>query len=163
KSAGSVIDGKEKQNAGEQIETKRMKVANASTGKEFVGQSPRFNDQQADGGEKFRVPVQERIKNIDNHVPERAPIIDRRLPALCAMRTGQFAAAILTMRKRQRLSIFAPPEPASACSSLGRRDRGIAKDDFCGFVGHGGPRLRKRRAVRLSQKEQANCPDGTDC
>src|SRR5207244_11593256 len=116
--AGSVIDGKEKQNAGQKIETERMEIANTFAAEKFVGETPLFHDQQADRREKFRVPIQERIENIDNHVPEGTSIIDRRLAALRAVRTGQFGAAIFAMRKRQRLSIFASPEPAPARSSL---------------------------------------------
>jgi len=88
KSSRSVIHGKEKQNAGQQVKTKRMEIANAFAGKKFVGQPPRFDDEEANGGEKFRVPIQKRVENIDNHVPKRAAIIDRRLSALRAMRPG---------------------------------------------------------------------------
>ena len=49
----SIIDGKEKQNAGQQVETKRMEIANAFAGEKFIGQPPRFDDEEADGGEKF--------------------------------------------------------------------------------------------------------------
>ena len=57
KSSRSVIHGKEKQDAGQQVETKRMEIANAFAGKEFVGQPPWFDDEEADGGEEFRVPI----------------------------------------------------------------------------------------------------------
>ena len=53
KSSRSVIHGKEKQNAGQQVETKRMEIANAFAGKKFIGQPPRFDDEEADGGDKF--------------------------------------------------------------------------------------------------------------
>src|SRR5713226_4317328 len=78
------------------------------------------------------------------------------------MRAGQRASAIFTMCKWQSLSIFAPAEPASPRSSFDCRDGGIAEDNFCRFVGHAAE-ATKCRAARLSQKEQADCPDGTDC
>src|SRR5438874_10744944 len=97
-----------------------MQVANTPTGEELVRQPPRFDDEKSDGGKKFRVPIQKRIENIDNHVSKRAAVIDCSLPALRAMRTNQRGAAIFAMGQRQRLSLFASAKPASPRSSLHR-------------------------------------------
>src|SRR5438132_7141807 len=115
-----------------------MEIANSSASQEFVGQPPWFHDEEADGGEKFRVPIQKRIENIDNHVSKRPAIIDRRLPALRAMRTDQFGAAIFAMGQWQRLSLFASPKPTSAGSSLDRGNGSVPEDNFCGLVRHDG-------------------------
>ena len=84
----AVIHRKEKQNAREQIESKWMQIAHPFAGEEFVRELPGLDDKQTESGEKFRIPVQKRIQNIDNYVPERATIIDRRLAALRAMRSN---------------------------------------------------------------------------
>jgi len=63
-----------------------MEIANSFAGEELVGQSPRLDDEETDSGKKFRVPIQKRIENIDNHVSKRPAIIDCRLAALRAMR-----------------------------------------------------------------------------
>src|SRR6202011_1251629 len=117
---------------------KWMEIAYTFTGEELVGQPLRFDDEEADGGEKFRVPIQKRVENIDNDMSKRAAIIDRGLSALRTMRSDQFGAAIFAMCQRQRLSIFASPKPPSARISLERGNRSVAENNFCGFVGHGG-------------------------
>src|SRR5437868_15070108 len=102
-----------------------MEIANTFASEKFVGQAPWLDDEQADGREKFRIPVEERIENIDNDMSKRAAIIDRRLSALGAMRPGQLRSTIFTMRKWQRSSTFTAPKPTAARSSLDCGNRGI--------------------------------------
>src|SRR6202011_2631685 len=125
-----------KQNAGEQVEPKWMHMTNAFPGQKFIRQAPRFDNEKRDGREKFRIPIQERIQDIENHVPKRTPVIDCCLSTLGAMAAGQLRPAILAMRQRRTLSIFAAAEKTPARRSLHRRNGGVAKDEFCRLVGH---------------------------
>ena len=113
-----------------------MQIADAFAGEKFVRQFPRLDDEQAKSSEEFRIPIQERIEHIDNDVPKRTSIIDRRLPALRAMRPDQFSAAVFAMGERQRFSIFSAAEPASARAALNCGNRGIAQNNFCRLIGH---------------------------
>src|SRR5947208_14792000 len=115
-----------------------MEITNTFAREELVGQLPRLDDEDADIGKKFRIPVQERIENIDNDMSKRAAIIDRRLPALGAMRPGQLRSTIFTMRKWQRFSTFTAPKPTAARSSLDCGNGSVIEDNFCRFVGHEG-------------------------
>ena len=118
KSFNPVIHSEEEENAGEQIKPKRVHITHATSCDKFICQTPRFHDQQRDRCKELRVPVQKRIENIDNYVAERPPVIDRRLPALSAPPPRQLRPAVLAMRQRRPLSIFAPAEKASAGRSL---------------------------------------------
>src|SRR5260370_7373425 len=91
-------------------------------------------------------------------MPKRATIVDRRLPALRAMRPGQLRAAIFAMCQWQRLSLFASPEPTSAGSSLDGRNRSNAEDNFCRLFAHTA-QLTKNPAGRLSENKQAPVTD----
>src|SRR5438552_17562693 len=115
-----------------------MEITNTFAGEELVGQPPRLDDEETDSGKKFRIPIQKRIENIDYDVSKRPAIIDCRLPALRAMRTDQFGAAIFAMGEGQRLSLFASPKPTSPRSSLDCGNGSITEDNFCRLVGHDG-------------------------
>ena len=64
---------------------------------EFIRQTPRSRDEKTEGGEEFRIPVQEFVKNIKQDMTERATIINGRLSALRAVVPGQLRPAILAM------------------------------------------------------------------
>ena len=78
----AVVHREEKQNAGEKIQSQRMNVTDPFAFDEFIRQSPRSGDQEADGAEKFRIPVQKFVQDIEDDVAKRASVIDRRLPTL---------------------------------------------------------------------------------
>ena len=132
-----VIHGKEKENAGEKIKSQRVHITHPMSGEEFIGKSPRTNEKQADRGEKLRVPIKELIEKIGKHVPERAAVIDCRLPASRAEMPAQKRAAILAMRERLTLR-FPPAEKASPTRwcLFNRRDYRIAQNKLCYFIGH---------------------------
>src|SRR5438309_9080863 len=99
-----------------------MHIADEFAGKKLVSQSPRFKDEERNCGKKFRIPIQERVKHIGDHVAERTAVIDRGLPALGTVMAAEFCAAILAMRQSSRL-IFASTEPARSGGSLDSGNR----------------------------------------
>jgi len=78
-----------------------MHITDTLTSEKVVREPPRFCDEQPERGEKFRVPIQKRIKNIDNHMSKGTPVIDRCLPALPTKVSAQGCAAVLAMRERR--------------------------------------------------------------
>ena len=123
-----------------------MHMAHAMTGEKLVRQPPRFKDEERNCGEKFRIPIQKFIENIDQHMPEGTPIIDGRLPALRAVRSTQWGAAIFAMRQRRPLPFLPTEKSASRRWRLfDCRYRRIAQNEFRYFIGHS-ERLGKREA-----------------
>src|SRR6266849_5006479 len=132
-----VIHGKEKENAGEKIKSQRVRITHPMSGEEFIGQSPRTNEKEANRREKLGVPIQELIEEIGKHVPERTAIIDCRLATLRAPMSLQLCATILAMCERRALR-FPPAEKASPTRwcLFNRRDYRIAQNKLCYFIGH---------------------------
>src|SRR5882724_901778 len=139
-----VIYCKEKENARKQIKPQRMHITHAMSGEKVVRQFPWTNKKQGEGSEELGVPVQEFIEKIDNYMPERAAVIDCRLAALRAPMSVQLRSAILAMRQRSWLG-FSPAKesPPGGWGLFDCRDRGVAQDQLCRFVGHRVARLRK--------------------
>src|SRR6266513_4059595 len=90
-----------------------MHITHAMTGEKLICQFPRANDEEAERSEKLRVPIQELIEKVDDHIPERAAIIDCRLAALRAPMSVQLCATIFAMRDRRTLCL-SPVEKSSA-------------------------------------------------
>src|SRR5882724_652622 len=119
-----------------------MHIADTLAGERLVGQPPRFQDEERDFGEKFPIPIQKFIENINKHVPTGTAIVDGRLPALGAVRSTQRGIAIFAMRQRS-MPIFASTEPAPTRSSLDSGNRCITEDNLCRFIGHTSASLQK--------------------
>ena len=118
-------------------------------GDKFICQAPRLYDQQGDRCKELRVPIQKFIENIDKHMPEGTAIIDGRLPALRAVRSTQWGAAIFAMRQGRPLRFSLTEKAASTRWRLfDCRYRGIAQNKFCYFISHV-LQLRKTRRARL--------------
>lgn len=132
-----VIDCKEKENACEKIKSQRMHITHAMTGEKLICQFPRANDEEAERSEKLRVPIQELIEKVDDHIPERAAIIDCWLAALRAPMSVQLCATIFAMRDRRALR-FSPAEesPSTRGRLFNFRNRSVAQNELCYFVGH---------------------------
>ena len=134
--------GHEKENdAGDEVEAKRMHIAGATPGVEVVRQLPRANQELVHRMEKFRVPVQEGIRGIQHDPKDRTAIVDRMLSALAAELARQ--AARRNSRNGSavcRVQFRPAPEPKDSAPSrrlLGRGRSCISEDNLLGFVAHG--------------------------
>src|SRR5437764_4352922 len=77
-----------------------MDVTSPPPGVEVVCQLPWVNEQLIDRMKKLRVPVQERIRGVQQNAKDRTAIVDSVLSAIAAELAGQGCTAILAMRQR---------------------------------------------------------------
>src|ERR1051326_3880476 len=147
----SVIHGKEKQDAGEQIQPQRIHVTDALAGEELICESPWFQNEERDRREEFGIPIEELVQQISDNVPERTAILDSWLATLSAPMPLQLCATVLAVRD-WRTRVFAAAQPSPARSSLECTYCRIAENNFCRFIGHT-PAMLQNYLVRVDSAE----------
>src|SRR2546423_101971 len=126
--------------ARDEVEPERMDVTSPPPGVEVVCQLPRVNEQLIYRMKKLRVPVQERIRGVQQNAKDRTAIIDRVLSAIAAELAGQGCAAIFAMRQwcvGQFRPALAAKDSAPSRRFLGHGGSGISENDLLDFVAHG--------------------------
>src|SRR5207302_5904877 len=106
-----------------------MHVTHTATNQELVSQMPGTRDQPSDRCKKLRVPIQERIENIDNDVAKGAAVIDGGLAALRAERSGHRHPAIFAIGQGWRLRLVSAREETSPWRFQHSSDRSLGRDN----------------------------------
>ncbi len=91
-----------------------MEKAGALAGDELIREPTGAAHEQPDRLDELRIPVEKRLRDIGDDVAERAPVIDRHLPAIRAVLPVQLLPAIFAMRQRRRLFPFLPAQKSAA-------------------------------------------------
>lgn len=134
RAAGKIIDDEKKDDARDEIDAQRMNVAHPFALDEVDRETPRLSEKKPEGLEEALVEIKESIGRIEEEGAKGAPVVDRRLATLCAIRAAQWCATILAMSQRGA-RFFTRPFGAAPTAQLGRGS--VAENEWRRLVGHG--------------------------